>query len=78
MNGNFADMNHNQLQTTIENAAAVISASEAGSDEYTPVQVEQARDQQRQVAVYLEEVGAAHVELKGLDTRSLQQLLSAS
>lgn len=78
MNGDIADMNQRELQSAIENAGRVIRSAEQGSGEYGPDQVEQARDQQRQIATYLEEVGDARVKLKGLDTSSLQQLLSTS
>ena len=72
------DMSQSQLQTSIQNAGEVIRAAESGSDEYTAEQVEQAREDQQLIAQYLEQVGAQRIELKQLDTRSLQEQLATS
>ena len=78
MTGHIEDMSQRQLQDTIQNAADVIRAAESGSDDYTPEQVAQAREQQQTIASYLEEVGSVRIKLKELDTHELQMLLATS
>jgi hypothetical protein len=77
MQGNIEDMNQGQLQSSIENSTEVIKAAESGSSEYSPSQVEQARQQRSQIASYLEQVGTERTQLKELDTSSLLELLAS-